>query len=396
MRNISVLGSTGSIGRQTLEVAAANPEKLKIRVLAAHTNINLMRQQIEAFHPDFAVLTDKEAAAELQKRYHGKTEILSGQEGLLAAATYEKADTILGAMVGYAGLRPTLAAITAGKDIALANKETLVAAGHIVMQAVKDHNVNLLPVDSEHSAIFQSLRSGYHPCLSFIEKGKKDSEVKRLILTASGGPFRGKSREELKNVTLAQCLKHPNWSMGKKVTIDSSTLANKGLEVMEAHWLFNMPYDRIDVVIHPQSIVHSLVEFKDGAVIAQLGIPDMKLPIQYALSYPQRYDYNFGQLDLLKYNNLTFEAPDVKVFPSLKIAIDCGKAGGSLPCAFNAANEECVAAFLDGKISYPDIPEIVKFVVDSHMLIPYPDLDEIEETDRVVRIKTKELIKQHY
>ena len=394
MKNISVLGSTGSIGRQTLEVAAANPEKLKIRVLAAHTNINLMQQQIEAFHPDFAVLTDKEAAAELQKKYHGKTAILSGQEGLLAAATYEKADTVLGAMVGYAGLRPTLAAIKAGKDIALANKETLVAAGHIVMQAVKDYNVSLLPVDSEHSAIFQSLRSGYHPCLSFTEKGKEESEVKRLILTASGGPFRGKTREELKNVTLAQCLKHPNWSMGKKVTIDSSTLANKGLEVMEAHWLFNMPYDKIDVLIHPQSIVHSLVEFKDGAVIAQLGIPDMKLPIQYALSYPQRYDYNFGQLDLLKSNNLTFEAPDVKVFPSLQIAVDCGKAGGSLPCAFNAANEECVAAFLEGRISYLDIPEIVKHVVDSHVLIPYPGLDEIEETDRIVRIKTKELIKQ--
>ena len=394
MRNISVLGSTGSIGRQTLEVAAANPEKLKIRVLAAHTNIDLMRQQIEAFHPDFAVLTDKEAAAELQKRYRGKTEILSGQEGLLAAATYEKADTVLGAMVGYAGLRPTLAAIKAGKDIALANKETLVAAGHIVMQAVKDYNVRLLPVDSEHSAIFQSLRSGYHPCLSFSERGKENSEVKRLILTASGGPFRGKTREELKNVTLAQCLKHPNWSMGKKVTIDSSTLANKGLEVMEAHWLFNMPYDKIDVVIHPQSIIHSLVEFKDGAVIAQLGIPDMKLPIQYALSYPQRYDFNFGQLDLLRYNNLTFEAPDLKVFPSLQIAIDCGKSGGSLPCAFNAANEECVAAFLDGRISYLDIPEIVKRVVDSHVPISYPGLDEIEETDRIVRIKTKELIKQ--
>ena len=392
MKNISVLGSTGSIGRQTLEVVAANPEKLKIRVLAAHKNAGLMLQQMETFHPDFAVLTDKEAAAELLKQYKGNTEVLSGQDGLLAAATYEKADTVLGAMVGYAGLRPTLAAIKAGKDIALANKETLVAAGHIVMQAVKDNNVRLLPVDSEHSAIFQSLRSGYHPCLSFTEKERDNSEVKRLILTASGGPFRGKNREELKKVTLAQCLKHPNWSMGKKVTIDSSTLANKGLEVMEAHWLFNMPYDKIDVVIHPQSIVHSLVEFNDGAVIAQLGIPDMKLPIQYALSYPERYDCNFGRLDLLKYNNLTFESPDRKAFPSLQTAIDCGKAGGSLPCAFNAANEECVTAFLEDKISYFDIPEIVKRVVDSHILIPHPCLDEIEETDRVVRIKTRELI----
>ena len=392
MKNISVLGSTGSIGRQTLEVATANPEKLKIRVLAAHSSVSLMLQQIEDFHPDFAVLTDKEAAVELRRQYRGKTEILSGQEGLLAAATYENADTVLGAMVGYAGLRPTLAAIKAGKDIALANKETLVAAGHIVMQAVKDNNVSLLPVDSEHSAIFQSLRGGYHPCLSFAEKERDTSEVRRLILTASGGPFRGKTREELKHVTLAQCLKHPNWSMGKKVTIDSSTLANKGLEVMEAHWLFNMPYEKIDVVIHPQSIVHSLVEFKDGAVIAQLGIPDMKLPIQYALSYPQRFDCSFGRLDLLQCGNLTFEAPDSEAFPCLQTAIDCGKTGGSLPCAFNAANEECVTAFLEEKISYLDIPEIVKRVVDSHVVIPRPSLDEIEETDRTVRIKTKKMI----
>ena len=392
MKNISVLGSTGSIGRQTLEVAAANPEKLKIRVLAAHRNVALMLRQIVKFQPDLAVLTDKEAASELQKLYQGKTEILSGQEGLLTAATYAKADTVLGAMVGYAGLRPTLAAIKAGKNIALANKETLVAAGHLVMQAVKDNNISLLPVDSEHSAIFQSLRGGYHPCLTFTEKGRECSEVKRLILTASGGPFRGKTREELQHVTLAQCLKHPNWSMGKKVTIDSSTLANKGLEVIEAHWLFNMPYEKIDVVIHPQSIVHSLVEFEDGAVIAQLGIPDMKLPIQYALSYPHRFACNFGQLDLIKCGSLTFETPDREAFPSLQIAIECGRAGGSLPCAFNAANEECVTAFLDGRIAYLDIPEIVKRVVGSHVLIPHPCLEEIEETDCSVRIKARELI----
>ena len=394
MKNISVLGSTGSIGRQTLEVAAANPEQLKIRVLAAHRNVDLMLQQIELYHPDLAVLTDKKAADKLQKQYHGKTEILSGQEGLLAAATYEKVDTVLGAMVGYAGLRPTLAAINAGKDIAIANKETLVAAGHIVMEAVKENHVNLLPVDSEHSAIFQSLRGGYHPCLTFTETENRSSEVKKLILTASGGPFRGKTKDELKQVSLAQCLKHPNWSMGKKVTIDSSTLANKGLEVMEAHWLFNMPYEKIEVVIHPQSIVHSLVEFNDGAVIAQLGIPDMKLPIQYALSYPQRYDCSFGRLDLIKCGTLTFEAPDREAFPSLQIAIECGKAGGSLPCAFNAANEECVTAFLDGKIAYLDIPDIVRRVVNSHIPIPHPCLDEIEETDQNVRLMTRILI-QH-
>ena len=393
MKNISVLGSTGSIGRQTLEVAAANPEKLKIRALAAHRNVVLMLQQIEDFHPDLAVLTDKEAAVELQKQYQGKTEILSGREGLLAAATYDKADTVLGAMVGYAGLRPTLAAIEAGKNIALANKETLVAAGHIVMQAVKDHNVSLLPVDSEHSAIFQSLRGGYHPCLSFMEKGRESSEVKRLILTASGGPFRGKTKEELQHVTLAQCLKHPNWNMGPKVTIDSSTLANKGLEVIEAHWLFNMPYEKIDVVVHPQSIIHSLVEFNDGAIVAQLGIPDMKLPIQYAVSYPQRFDCSFGQLDLIKASPLTFEIPDREAFPLLQTAISCGKAGGSMPCAFNAANEECVTAFLNGKIAYSDIPEIVQRVVNSHELIPHPSLEEIEESDKAVRVSAKELIR---
>ncbi len=354
MKNISVLGSTGSIGRQTLEVAAANPEQLKIRVLAAHRNVDLMLQQIELYHPDLAVLTDKKAADKLQKQYHGKTEILSGQEGLLAAATYEKVDTVLGAMVGYAGLRPTLAAINAGKDIALANKETLVAAGHIVMEAVKENHVNLLPVDSEHSAIFQSLRGGYHPCLTFTETENRSSEVKKLILTASGGPFRGKTKDELKQVTLAQCLKHPNWSMGKKVTIDSSTLANKGLEVMEAHWLFNMPYEKIEVV---------------------------------------RYDCSFGQLDLIKCGTLTFEAPDREAFPSLQIAIECGKAGGSLPCAFNAANEECVTAFLDGKIAYLDIPDIVRRVVDAHVMIPHPCLDEIEETDRKVRVMARDLIR---
>ena len=312
MKNISILGSTGSIGRQTLEVAAANPEKLKVRALAAHKSDELLEQQIKQFEPDIAVLTDKDAAKRLADRYHGKTEILAGEEGLLTAATYEGADTVLGSMVGYAGLRPTLAAIACGKNIALANKETLVAAGSIVMEAVRKHGVSLTPVDSEHSAIFQSLRGG------------TQKEVKRLIITASGGPFRGKKRSELKNVTLAQCLNHPNWSMGQKVTLDSSTLANKGLEVMEAHWLFDMPYDKIAVVVHPQSIVHSLVEFCDGSVIAQLGVPDMRLPIQFALSWPERYNYSFEQLDLVAAGNLTFEAPDLEAFPSLKIAIDCG------------------------------------------------------------------------
>ena len=381
MKNITLLGSTGSIGRQTVEVALANPDKIKIKALVAHKSDELLEEQIKALQPDLAVLSDKEAAARLAKRYHGKTELLAGDEGVLAAATYSGADTVLASMVGYAGLRPTLAAINCGKHIALANKETLVAAGSIVMQAVADKGVSLTPVDSEHSAIFQALRGG------------KASEVKRLIITASGGPFRGKKRSELENVTLAQCLNHPNWSMGKKVTLDSSTLANKGLEVMEAHWLFNMPYDKIAVVVHPQSIVHSLVEFCDGSVIAQMGDPDMRLPIQYALSWPERYPYAFDQLDLVKYGSLTFEAPDLEAFPSLKIAIDCGKAGGTLPCAFNAANEEAVNAFLEGKIKYLDIPYITATVTQKHASVAAPTIEDIEAADAAARRAAQAVIK---
>ena len=380
MKNISLLGSTGSIGKQTLEVAAANPDKMKIRVLAAHTSDTILEEQIRAVEPDFAVLTDKEAAARLKARYHGKTEILAGEEGLLAAATYSEVDTVLASMVGYAGLRPTMAAINCGKNIALANKETLVAAGSLVMEAVAKNNVSLTPVDSEHSAIFQALQGG------------KEDEVKRLLITASGGPFRGKKRSELETVTLAQCLNHPNWSMGKKITVDSSTLANKGLEVIEAHWLFNMPYEKIDVVVHPQSIIHSLVEFCDGSVIAQLGEPDMRLPIQYALSYPCRYHKAFDQLDLIKAGTLTFEAPDMEAFPSLRIAIDCGKAGGTLPCVFNAANEEAVYAFLDNKIKYLDIPCITEKVASLHQNIAAPCIEDIERADAEARAAAQSII----
>lgn len=381
MKNITLLGSTGSIGRQTVEVALANPDKIKIKALVAHKSDELLEKQINLLQPDLAVLSDKEAAARLQARYHGRTEILAGEEGVLAAATYAGADTVLASMVGYAGLRPTLAAINCGKNIALANKETLVAAGSIVMQAVADKGVSLTPVDSEHSAIFQALRGG------------RDSEVKRLIITASGGPFRGRKRSELENVTLAQCLNHPNWSMGKKVTLDSSTLANKGLEVMEAHWLFNMPYEKIAVVVHPQSIVHSLVEFCDGSVIAQMGDPDMRLPIQYALSWPERYPYAFDQLDLVKYGTLTFEAPDLEAFPSLAIAIECGKAGGTLPCAFNAANEEAVNAFLEGKIKYLDIPYITATVTQKHQSVANPTIEDIEVADAAARRAAQAVIK---
>lgn len=369
MKNIAVLGSTGSIGKQTLEVAAANPDKLKIKVLAAHVNDKLMEEQIEQFAPEIAVLTDEKAALRLKNRYSGQTKILSGKNGLVEAATYDGVDTVLASMVGYAGLLPTLEAIRHGKNIALANKETLVAAGSIVMEAVKKHNVSLTPVDSEHSAIFQALQGG------------RKNEVKRLIITASGGPFLGKTKEELANVTLEQCLKHPNWSMGKKITVDSSTLANKGLEVIEAHWLFAMPYDKIDVVVHPQSIVHSMVEFNDGSVIAQMGLPDMRLPIQYAFSYPERYDNAFGQLDFVKAGTLTFLKPDTEAFPALKIAVECGKYGGTLPCAFNAANEEAVYAFLAGKINYMDIVKTIEYVVERHQNILQPVLEDIEAAD---------------
>ena len=380
MKNVSVLGSTGSIGRQTLEVAAANPDKVKIRALAAHTSDTLLEEQIELFQPEIAALADVTAAKRLRDRYTGKTKILAGEEGLLAVATYAASDTVLAAMVGYAGLRPTLAAIRQGKDIALANKETLVAAGSIVMQAVRDQQISLLPVDSEHSAIFQALAGGTH------------QEVKRLLITASGGPFRGCSRAELANVTLEQCLHHPNWSMGRKITVDSSTLANKGLEVIEAHWLFAMPYDKIDVVVHPQSVVHSLVEYQDGSVLAQLGLPDMRLPIQYAFSYPERFANAFGQLDLVKAGQLTFEAPDTEAFPALKIAIECGKAGGTLPCAFNAANEEAVYAFLDGKIKYLDIPMTIEKVAAMHHNILEPAIEDIEQTDAETRRLTREIL----
>lgn len=380
MKNISLLGSTGSIGRQAIEVALANPEKMRIRVLAAHKSDELLEEQIRLLQPDFAVLTDKQAAQRLQKRYQGRTEILSGEEGLLAAATYSGADTVLASMVGYAGLRPTLAAIGCGKNIALANKETLVAAGSLVMRAAAEHKISLTPVDSEHSAIFQSLRGG------------RAGEVKRLLITASGGPFRGLNRSQLAEVTLAQCLRHPNWSMGRKITVDSSTLANKGLEVIEAHWLFDMPYDKIDVIVHPQSVVHSLVEFTDGSVIGQLGEPDMRLPIQYALSWPERYHTAFDLLDLVRRSPLTFEEPDTEAFPSLKIAVDCGRAGGTLPCAFNAANEEAVYAFLDGKIKYLDIPYITAKVTELHRNISQPVLEEIELADGEARRAAREII----
>lgn len=381
-KQICILGSTGSIGTQALDVIAANPEDLRVRVLAAHQSVSLMADQIRRFHPDFAVLTDETAARNLQHLVGKECDILSGSDGLRTAASYGPVDTVLAAMVGYAGLKPTLDAIAAGKTIALANKETLVAAGHLVMEAARQHGVQVVPVDSEHSAIFQSLRGG------------RKEEVRRLILTASGGPFRGWTKEQLLHVTREQCLQHPSWNMGPKVTVDSATLANKGLEVIEAHWLFDMPYEAIDVVIHPQSLVHSLVEFCDGSVIAQLGLTDMRLPIQYAFSWPARYDSSFGHLDLVRAGTLTFEAPDLDAFPALRLAIEAGKEGGSAPCTFNACNEVCVQAFLSGRIAYTDIAPTIARILDAHKPVSHPSLAEISEADQRTRLDTERYLQK--
>ena len=370
MKNIAILGSTGSIGRQALEVAAANEDKVKIDVLAANTNDKLLEEQINAFSPDLAVLSDQAAADRLRARYRGKTRILSGAEGLLEAAVYEKTDTVLAAMVGFVGLKPTLAAIEQGKDIALANKETLVSAGNIIMPAIKKFKCSLLPVDSEHSAIFQSLN------------GEDKKTIGKILLTASGGPFRGRQTADLTNISLADCLKHPNWAMGQKITIDSSTLANKGLEVIEAHWLFSVGYDNIEVVVHPQSIIHSMVEYTDGTVIAQLGLPDMRLPIQYAFSYPERWSADFGRLDFFELAKMTFESPDLTTFPALRLAFEAGKAGGSLPCVYNAANEQAVNDFIAGKISYLAIPKAIEYALGKHARIADPLLSDIEQADK--------------
>ena len=380
MKNVSVLGSTGSIGKQTLEVAAANPDKIKIRALAAHTSDVLLEEQINIFQPDIAALSDEAAAERLKKRYTGKTIILAGEAGLLEVATFSEVDTVLASMVGYAGLRPTLAAIEHGKDIALANKETLVAAGSIVMSAIAEHNVTLLPVDSEHSAIFQALAGGKH------------QEVKRLLITASGGPFRGKSKAELENVTLEQCLKHPNWSMGRKITVDSSTLANKGLEVIEAKWLYDVEYKQIEVVVHPQSIIHSMVEFVDGAIIAQMGLPDMKLPIQYALTYPQREQADFPKFSFTECKLLTFEQPDTDTFQALALAYQAGSTGKTMPCVFNAANEVAVNAFLNRKITFLDIPKVIKASMDKHNILEKYELDDLYQIDASTRVCAEEII----
>ncbi len=373
VKRLSILGSTGSIGTQTLDVARNHPELFQVVALAANTSDEILERQMEEFHPALAILVDEKAAARLRERYRGKTEILSGADGLRVAATFGEADTVVTSMVGFAGLAPTLAALEAGKTIALANKETLVVAGELVMALAKKKGVPILPVDSEHCALFQCLQ------------GEHRDTVERLILTASGGPFRGKTTEELRSVTVTDCLKHPTWSMGKKITVDSATLVNKGLEVIEAHWLYDVPYEKIEVAVHPQSIVHSMVEFRDGAVMAQLGLPDMRLPIQYALTYPTRKAADFGRMDFSTRMSLSFEPPDMNTFRGLALAYEAGKAGGTMPCVLNAANEEAVAAFLAGRIGFLDIYDCIERAMEAQENVLHPTFEMLCEADAQTR-----------
>ncbi len=375
MKEIVILGSTGSIGTQTLEVVRNNKD-MHIRALAAGSNIDLLEKQIDEFAPELVCVYREDKALELKKRVEGKNvTIVSGMDGMIACATIANSDIVVAAVVGMIGIRPVIEAIKAGKDIAFANKETLVTAGHIIMPMIKEYGVKLLPVDSEHAAIFQ--------CLN----GENASQVNKILLTASGGPFRGKKKEDLYDITVEDALKHPNWSMGRKITIDSSTMVNKGLEVIEAKWLFNVDFDQIQVVLQPQSVIHSMVEFKDGAVMAQLGTPDMKLPIQYALCYPERRYLPGERLDFYKLLDITFEKPDMETFCGLKLAYEAGRTGGSMPTVLNAANEKAVALFLDKKISYLKITDIIEECMREHKNISNPSLDEVLEVEKEVHAK---------
>lgn len=372
MKKIAILGSTGSIGTQTLEVVRENKD-IEVLGLAAGNNIKLLERQIREFHPKMAAVWSEERAKELRENVKDlNIKIVSGMEGLIELSVMEESEILVTAIVGMIGIRPTIEAIKAGKDIALANKETLVTAGHIIMPLAKEYQVAILPVDSEHSAIFQSLQGG------------QEKALHKILLTASGGPFRQKTREELLNIQVEDALKHPNWEMGRKITIYSSTLVNKGLEVIEAKWLFDVSLDQIEVVVHPQSIIHSMVEYVDGAIIAQLGTPDMKLPIQYALYYPERRFLPGDRLDFAALSKLTFEKPDMETFYGLRLAFEAGKEGGSLPTVFNAANELAVSKFLERKIKYLEIPEIIEHCMQAHKTIADPSVDEILQTEQEV------------
>ena len=369
MKKIGILGSTGSIGTQTLEIARSNPD-LQVIALAAGSNVSLMEQQVREFHPMLAVMGSEEAATDLKNRIADTdTRVSAGMEGMLELAILPQMEVLVTAIVGMIGIRPTIAAIKAGKTIALANKETLVTAGHIIMPLAKEKGVSILPVDSEHSAIFQSMH------------GENRERVSKILLTASGGPFRGKKTEELQDITVEDALKHPNWSMGRKITVDSATLVNKGLEVMEAKWLFDVEPEQIQVVVHPQSIIHSMVEYVDGGIMAQLGMPDMKLPIQYALFYPDRRPMDGRRVDFFALKSISFEEPDIKTFRGLQLAYDAIAAGGSMPTVFNAANEKAVGLFLDKKIRFLAIYDLIQGAMEQHKVIVNPTVDEILEAE---------------
>ncbi|KDR95199.1 1-deoxy-D-xylulose 5-phosphate reductoisomerase [Peptoclostridium litorale DSM 5388] len=377
MKNISILGSTGSIGKQALDVVRYNREKFKVVALSANKSIDMLADQIEEFRPELVSIGDEKSASQLQKIVNQRgikgVDIASGQKGLNAVAAIESAQVVLTAVVGIAGLIPTIEAINKGKDIALSNKETMVTAGNVINKLAKEKGSSIIPVDSEHSAIFQ--------CLN----GEDMKSIKRLILTASGGPFRGRNREDLVHVKKEAALKHPNWSMGQKISIDSATLMNKGLEVIEAKWLFDVDMEKIDVVVHPQSIIHSMVEFEDSSIIAQMGNPDMRIPIQYAFSYPQRLKSNFESLDFTKISSLTFEKPDKDTFPCLELAYDSLRSGGTHPAVLNGANEVLVEEYLNGRIGFYDIPKYVQMAMDCHNPVSNPGVEDILEADRWVR-----------
>lgn len=373
MKKIAILGSTGSIGAQTLDVVREHSDELQVVALAAGSNKERLKEQIKEFHPKLVSLSDEKKAQELKEELAGEqVEVVCGMEGLIEVAGADSADVVVTAVVGMMGILPTMEAIKKGKDISLANKETLVTAGHLIIPMAKEYGVSILPVDSEHSAIFQSLQ------------GEPKAALDKILLTASGGPFRGKSAEFLETVTLEDALNHPNWSMGPKITIDSSTMVNKGLEVMEAKWLFGVDYSQIEVVIQPQSIIHSMVQYVDGAIIAQLGTPDMRVPIEYALFYPERRSLSGDRLDFSKLSQITFEKPDYKVFRGLSLAIEAGKTGGTMPTVFNAANERAVAKFLKGEIKYTDIVRSIEKCMDAHKVSAHPDLEEILATEQWV------------
>jgi len=379
MKNIAILGSTGSIGRNAIEVIRNFPDRFKVTYLAVNKNIELLFEQVKLLRPRGVVIFDKEKAREFSNFVNGEIEVLSGEEGLLEVVSRDDVDVVLNSLVGFSGLKPTIKAIESGKRIALANKETLVVAGEIITKLLKENNVELIPVDSEHNAIFQCL------------VGENVSDINRIILTASGGPFLYRDKVELENVTVEEALKHPNWKMGNKITIDSATLMNKGLEVIEAHWLFGLSVDKIKVVIHPQSVIHSMVEFVDGSIKAQLGVPDMKIPIQYALTYPERTYADYGRVDFVKLGQMTFLEPDLDKFECLRIAYEVASIGGTYPTVLNAANEVAVEAFLNKKIKFTKIPEIIKRAIDAHKPKFNPELEDILRVDSETRKFVKNL-----